>query len=118
MADDLAALKRLHAKGVSFIANVPTVYGGKDLIMGPQEAYEFSLDRDAAAARMMGVTKEVYVEWLAAGGDVQCAGTTKSGRRCRNSISGGAIYDPVEWEREIRINAKCVIHGGPPGVDQ
>lgn len=113
-AHDLAALKRLYAKGISFVANVATVSGGMDVIMTPEEALEFSHDPQAVAARSMGVTKEVYAEWLASGGDVQCAGTTKAGARCLNSIAGGTINDPKEWAREIRVATRCVTHGGPP----
>lgn len=115
-AHDLATLKRLHAKGISFIANVTTVVGGMDIIMTPEEALEFSHDPQAAAARAMGVTKEVYTEWLASGGDVQCAATTKAGSRCLNSISGGTITDAKDWAREIRVGATCVTHGGPPST--
>lgn len=116
VAHDIEALKRLQAKGISFIANVATVTGGMDIIMTAEEALIFAGDPEAAAAKAMGVPREIYTEWLAAGGDVQCAGTTKAGSRCRNSISGGTIDDPREWAREIRVGARCVTHGGPPSA--
>lgn len=119
MSHAVEILRTLHQKGIAFIANVPTVLGGRDLIMGPEDAAAFASDPEAIAAKHFGVSRDVYVEWLAAQGDVQCAGTTQAGRRCRNSISGGTIADPVEWARAVAVRERCAKHGGAPwGVQQ
>lgn len=112
----LGAFRRLHEKGVRYVANVPTVYGGKDVFLTPDDLLIYHQDPEGVAAKHMGVTRDIYVEWLAAMGDVQCAGETKAGRRCRKSISGGSIYDPVEWARSVALGERCVLHGGPPGA--
>lgn len=118
MTTGLGAYQRLHEKGVRFIINVPTVYGGKDVFLTPDDLLIYPHDPEAVAAKHMGVTRDIYVEWLAAMGDVQCAGKTKSGHRCRRSISGGSIYDPAEWARTIDREERCVLHGGQPGEEK
>lgn len=118
MTTELGVYQRLHEHGVRFVVNVPTVYGGMDLFLTPADLLTYPHDPEAVAAKHMGVTRDIYVEWLAAMGDVQCAGETKSGRRCRRSISGGSIYDPAEWARAIDREERCVLHGGQPGGEQ
>lgn len=113
--ENLDLIGRLHSKGVHFVANVRTVYGGTDIFLRPDELEAFDANPDAIAAQHLGVSLDVYLAWLSSGGDVQCSKKTQSGRTCLKSISGGVIDNPRDWIQAVQSNPACVQHGGAAG---
>ena len=63
-----------------------------------------------------GVSPEVFIEWVNAGGKIQCAAINKNGRRCPNQLDGYAYQDnPRDWY--FMLGEYCKKHGGPDSME-
>lgn len=108
----LAVVRNMAAVGVTFCVNVRTIWGGRDVILTPEQALRFAEQPVAVSAELLGVSESEYREWLLAGGRVQCEASTASGKQCGNFESGPGIDDPKDWVRHRRLSPRCVVHGG------
>lgn len=88
MAIDIKYLQHMEAAGVGFTVHVRIPGGGRTLFLNAEEVFQYLADKDGFAARQFGLTKQEYAEWVETGGFVRCAGTTTSGTRCKNHVSG------------------------------
>lgn len=111
MAIDIKYLQHMEAAGVGFTVHIRIPGGGRTLFLNTEEVFQYLADKDGFAARQFGLTKQEYAEWVETDGFVRCAGTTTSGTRCKNHVSGGSHYEPEKWKR--MQGQYCTVHGGP-----
>ena len=110
MKIDIVTLQALEASGVSLVAKIRVPWGSQKVIIDLKDIELFVADRDAGAAKCLGVTLDEYHEWIESGGGPRCGALTKSGKRCRNPVSGG-IHMPIEKWKSLNGD-RCAVHGG------
>lgn len=108
--DKLSFLNRLHELGVRFSVGIRDGQGGKEHIASPEELILLESDPVGGMAKILGVSKTDYMGWSNEDFSVVCAGTTSTGRRCKNIIEGGHFVSAQEWAE--KSGGYCYIHGG------
>jgi hypothetical protein len=109
MPIDLQTLDLLSDKGVAFLIAVPNECGQRDYVATPEEVIEFCNDSVGFYAKIHGVTKSEYGDWLDDLFCVYCAAKTRAGRRCRNIVTGGNQVSPKRW---VELQGRyCAVHG-------
>lgn len=76
----------------------------------PEELVLLEKEPVAAMAKILGVSKADYIGWSEEDFSVVCAGTTLSGRRCKNIVEGGHFVSAQEWA--AKTGGYCYVHGG------
>lgn len=107
---DRKTLDILDKSGISFAANIAVPGGGTNIFLKPDEVEDFVNDKETYAAKCYGVSKELYLEWVASDGTVQCSANNKSGGRCKNMVSGAIQQDIEDWLK--MRGGYCAVHGG------
>lgn len=110
-ADFIAALKVAHDAGCQLVVGVPSLGGISTVPLTPEQAYQFTTDKEALFADLAGLTKPEYIEWHESQGSVYCSARTKQGKQCRNSIVGATSLEPVEWKAQRAAGGYCTAHG-------
>jgi hypothetical protein len=94
----------------SIVVNVTTPWGGEDLYLADEaELARYQSDPDAFAAAHFKLTKAEYREWVTGYGTALCAGTTRHGSPCGNTLRGGGNLSSSEWKRRHR-HEFCKTH--------
>jgi hypothetical protein len=96
----------------SWIANVAVPGGGQNFFLDEEEAAAYNNDPDGYAAKLVGLTKMEYLQWVDLDGAALCAHRTKGGDLCRNNV-GGFQLKAKEWKARHR-KWTCATHGGKP----
>jgi hypothetical protein len=115
MTLDQRTIDSMSQAGIIFAVNFRAAWGGSNAFISAAEVPLFVADPDAAAARHHGVSKELFCEWVASEGSVQCSANTTSGHRCKNHLSGGGQQEIGDWLK--MRGGYCVIHGGEPSTN-
>lgn len=76
--------------------------------VGREEIEEYIDDPDAFFAKRLGVTKELYRDWIEAHCAVRCSARTRRGKQCLNFVRNGVAVSPQEWQ-ELQ-GEYCPIH--------
>ena len=96
--------------GISFVARIPCPGGAESIWLKPDNIGVFIDDPELAAANYYKASRQEYRDWIATEGTPRCGATTKSGKRCRNIVSGG-IQQP--FPRWLQLDGGfCAVHGG------
>ncbi len=107
---DQATLDAIFDAPLEIVARLPAPWGGLSAFPQRHDIEEFLDDPEEWFARTQGVTKEDYQNWIATEGLPRCGATLKSGRRCKNPVSGGIQRDLHDW---LQSDAGfCHLHGG------
>lgn len=107
---DQRTIDALANAGISFAAHMPCPGGSATIWLPPQDVAIFVKDPQQAAANYFKASKQEYLDWVATDGTPRCGAKTRSGKRCRNIVSGG-IQQP--FERWLQLDGGfCTIHGG------
>jgi hypothetical protein len=89
-----------------------TPWGAEKEWLTPSELDTYNADPDAFAARYFDLSKHEYQQWANGQGTACCGFRLKSGRFCKNILSGGFQESAQEWKRRHRVEY-CAVHGGP-----
>lgn len=103
-------LKKLKESGVSFSASTPAPYGTQTFVCDPWDMLELLEDQAAFHAKCHGVSKVDYIQCIEENFNLQCAGNTAKGKRCKNIVDDGTGIEPKEWA--ARQGEYCHIHSG------
>lgn len=111
MADSVSAVVQyLTERDVGFYITHPNPAGATSLPLSPRETVEYAADPVGFLAKHYQVTREEYLGWHEANYNVQCAGTTAKGRRCKAAAVGlTRLYSPKVWAENQ--GAYCAVHG-------
>lgn len=94
---------------VRFSCMHATPTGAVEIRLTPGEVLIYSNDPAKAVATYYEVSRVQYLGWHQSNFAVICAGTTSSGRPCRNAVPGGIGVDPRRWV-ELQ-GGYCHVHG-------
>ena len=92
---------------VTYVVSLLGVPGS--VYLGEDDLARYVADPDLFAAKYLGITVELYYEWLECEGVALCGERTKSGRPCRNVVK--CCDNAMEWQ-EWHRSVACVAHGG------
>lgn len=105
----LNMLKELEQKEVGFYVTHPCPYGQKTVVLDAQEIADYSVDPVGFLAKYYKVPREVYIDWHRSDYNVICAGKTKKGHRCRNTVPGlSGVDTPKKWMEGQGLH--CNLH--------
>ncbi len=105
-----AVVKHLAERAVGFYITHPNPGGATSLPLSPGEIIEYAADPVGFLAKHYQVTRAEYLGWHEANYNVQCAGTTAKGHRCKASALGlTGLYSPKVWAENQ--GAYCSVHG-------
>lgn len=107
--DKLNFLKELKVKGIEFGLSIPGQWGQHTYYATPAEVLEYLDNPISLYAKYYGVFVREYLLWVEDGHSVKCSAKTKSGKQCRNTVTGGSNVDPKVWV-EMQ-NEYCAVHG-------
>lgn len=103
-------LDRLKSLGCHFLIEIPNESGVESHFLTVPEVRQFHDDPTAIYAKKLDVTKEQYSQWHEEGCSARCAGITRKGRRCRNTVPGGSLVNARRW---VELQGEyCVLHAG------
>lgn len=94
-----------------------TPWGGHTDWLTPSELETYNTDPDAFAAQRFDLSKHEYQQWASGEGTSCCGFCLKSGRFCKNILSGGFQEGAQEWKRRHRVEY-CAVHGGSRSTKQ
>lgn len=104
------AVHALNQAGAAVVMQLPSAHGGGAYVhLLPIEAEELVADPRAFIAGKLGVTVEQLDAWDEHGHVPKCAGWTKSGSRCGNSVSPNSMVEPAKFAAAHRIDY-CHVH--------
>lgn len=110
MSDHLAnAIKELAEKDVGFYVSHAAPGGQRTVPLRAQEVIAYAADPVGFLAKHYGVSKSDYLGWHQAEYRVFCSGFTKTGARCKATVTGlSYVQTPKEWaENQMSY---CAIH--------
>lgn len=88
----------------------PVPGGGREMLIPATEQANYSANPTAYLANYFGVSEVDFIRWVETDGTPFCGETTKSGRKCRNIVSGGSQRSLRDW---IELDGGCcAVHGG------
>lgn len=87
------------------------IVGGTETVTLTEQEMNTYIDNPIKfAADRHKVSIEDYTNWIATDGSPRCGATTKSGRICKNHLSGGGQRPINEW---LELDGGlCATHGG------
>lgn len=106
--DELAFLKDLEKKGITFAASYGAESGTSTLSLTPEEALLFSNEPVQVIANKCNVTISDYHNWVNEEYNVQCSANTAKGKRCKNIVSGGHMVSLEKWAK--LTGQYCELH--------
>lgn len=107
--EDQYVVQRLALAEITFSASLDVPGGCETVALDVDQALAYMAEPKIFAARYFGLSAEDYELWVAAEGLARCVATTKSGRRCRNLVSGTMQLSARQWG-DLR-DGLCTVHG-------
>lgn len=105
------AVQAFNQAGAAVVIQLPGAHGGgAHTQVLPIEAEDLVADPRAFIAGKLGVTVDQLDAWDEYGHIPKCAGWTKSGSRCGNSVSPNTMVEPAAFASAHRIDY-CHVHG-------
>lgn len=105
---DLRTLSILRERGVEFCISVPNESGQQTYVATPEDVLMFMEDPDSLYAKVYGVTKAEYRDWIDDLFTAYCAAKTRAGRQCRNAVQGGYGVSAKRW---VELQGEyCGVH--------
>ncbi len=89
------AVKKLGQLDIGFYCTHDDYAGARFITLTEEQVLQYAEDPVGYLAKFYGVTKDEYLGWHRSGYRVQCAGKTRSGKRCRGSVARN--IEPKEW---------------------
>lgn len=111
MADHIGKLiKDLAEMQVGFYVYYPAPFGQRTVHVTPEQLVHYADDPVGYLAEHYSVSREDYLAWHRSGYTVTCSGFTKTGRRCKATVSGlSLVNEPRIWVEGQ--GGRCNVHG-------
>ena len=88
-------------------------WGQLRLELNPADAAAYLEDPTGALASRVGLSRELFIEWLSSEGSVPCDGVTLKGSACKAGVAGLSSQLAVEpWKAAKERGGYCRRHGG------
>ena len=101
------------AHGKPFWVDHGLGWGRLRVELQPTEAAAYLQDATGSLARRVGLSREMFVEWLSSEGSVRCDGVTLKGSACTASVAGVRGQLAIEsWKAAKARGGYCSRHGG------